>query len=334
MHMALPIQSVPQATDRYPVVVRSMTLLAEGVLAVEFIGRGVELPPFEAGSHIDLVLPNGICRSFSLCNPPSERGRYVVGVKRANPSRGASAYVHDALRVGQTILVSAPRNNFPLVPQPALSVFIAGGIGITPIWSMIQKLEADGAEWRLYYAVRTRADAAFLAELQALGRKHPGWLDIRFDHEPGTQMLDLGAIVGRHAGPGVHFYGCGPTPMLDAFEAATGVLPAVQRHLERFTAELKEVAADALAEFEVVLAKSGSTVPVQPKASILDTLLDAGVEIPFSCMEGVCGSCKVNVLEGMPDHRDSVLSDDERARNDVMLVCCSGSRSRRLVLDL
>ena len=334
MHMALPIHSVPQATDRYPVIVRSMTLLAEGVLAVEFIGRGVELPLFGAGSHIDLVLPNGICRSYSLCNPPSERGRYVVGVKRANPSRGASAYVHDALRVGQTILVGAPRNNFPLAPQPALSIFIAGGIGITPIWSMIQKLEADGAEWRLYYAVRTRADAAFLAELQALGRKHPGWLDIRFDHEPGTQMLDLGAIVSRHAGLGAHFYGCGPTPMLDAFEAATAALPAPQRHLERFTAELKEVAADALAEFEVVLAKCGSTVYVRPKASILDTLLDAGVEIPFSCMEGVCGSCKVNVLEGMPDHRDSVLSDDERARNDVMLVCCSGSRSRRLVLDL
>jgi tetrachlorobenzoquinone reductase len=258
----------------------------------------------------------------------------VVGVKKASPSRGASSYIHDRLRVGQRIEISRPRNNFPLVRSAERSIFIAGGVGITPIWSMIQMLESEGRPWKLYYAARTSKHAAFLRELQALGVAHPSSIDIRFDHEPGCAMLDIEDIVNENAGGGVHFYACGPSAMLDAFEAATKSIPEANRHLERFSADAKGSSEGALTEYEAVLAKSGTTLRITPEKSLLDTLLDAGVDVEFSCMEGICGSCRVTVQEGLPDHRDHVLTQDERARNDTVLACCSGSRTQRLVLDL
>jgi ferredoxin-NADP reductase len=324
------------SSDRLQVLVRSITLLATDTIAVELVpGDETELPAFEAGAHVDLLLPNGIRRSYSLCNPPTERHRYVVGVKKASPSRGASSYIHDRLRVGQLIEISRPRNNFPLIRPAQRSIFIAGGIGITPIWSMIQTLESESGPWRLYYAARTSKDAAFLRELEALGAAHPACcIDIRFDHDPGVAMLDIEGIVNENAGPGVHFYACGPSPMLDAFEAATKSIPQANRHLERFSADAKQAAESALTEYEAVLAKSGVTLRITPEKSLLDTLLDAGVSVEFSCMEGICGSCRVAVQEGLPDHRDHVLTEEERARNDSVLVCCCGSRTERLVLDL
>jgi tetrachlorobenzoquinone reductase len=315
--------------------VRSITLLAAETIGVEFVASDEkELPPFEAGAHVDLLLPSGIRRSYSLCNRSTDRNRYVIGVKKANPSRGASSYIHDHLRVGQRLEISRPRNNFPLTRSAERSIFIAGGIGITPIWSMIQTLESEGGQWKLYYAARTARDAAFLSELQSLGVAHPGRVDIRFDHEPGVAMLDIADIVKENASTGVHFYACGPSPMLDAFEAATKSIPEATRHLERFTADAKEASEGALSEYEAVLAKSEMTLRITPEKSLLDTLLDAGVNVEFSCMEGICGSCRVAVKEGLPDHRDHVLSEEERARNDTVLVCCCGSRTQRLVLDL
>jgi tetrachlorobenzoquinone reductase len=330
-----PAYDANPSSDRLQVLVRSITLLAADTIAVELVpGDETELPAFEAGAHVDLLLPNGIRRSYSLCNPPTERHRYVVGVKKASPSRGASSYIHDHLRVGQSIEIGRPRNNFPLTRPAQRSVFIAGGIGITPIWSMIQTLESERGSWKLYYAARTSRDAAFLRELQALGVAHPGCIDIRFDHEPGVAMLDIEGIVNQHVGTGVHFYACGPSPMLDAFEAAAKSIPEANRHLERFSADAKEASAAALAEYDAVLAKSGVTLRITPEKSLLDTLLDAGVSVEFSCMEGICGSCRVAVQEGLPDHRDHVLTEEERARNDSVLVCCCGSRTERLVLDL
>ena len=331
--------AVPDAADRsgdrLQVLVRSITLLAADTVALEFVrGDATELPAFEAGAHVDLLLPNGIRRSYSLCNRPTDRHRYVVAVKKASPSRGASSYIHDHLRVGQRIEISRPRNNFPLVRSAASSIFIAGGIGITPIWSMIQTLESEARQWKLYYAARTAQDAAFLGELRMLGVAHPGSIDIRFDHELGVAMLDIADIVNGNAGADVHFYACGPSPMLDVFETATKSVPEANRHLERFSADAKEATEGALTEYEAVLAKSGMALSITPDKSLLDTLLDAGINVEFSCMEGICGSCRVAVREGMPEHRDHVLTDDERMRNDTMLVCCSGSRTRRLVLDL
>lgn len=315
------------------VLVRSVTWLARDTIAVEFVREdGAPLPAFSAGAHLDLILPNGIRRSYSLCSSPAERHHYVVGVKRASPSRGASVYLHDTLRVGQTIRVSEPRNNFPLDDGAARSVLIAGGIGITPMMAMIDTLEREGRDWRLYYACRTRADAAFLDRLDPF--VGDGRVRLTFDGEPGGRMLDIGAVVADETRAGVHFYACGPAPMLDAFEAATAGLPPECRHLERFGAAPKPVSDTALDRFEVELARSGLTLEIGPGENILDALLDNGIDLPFSCMEGVCGSCRVGVIEGTPDHRDMVLSDDEMAANTAIMVCCSGSRSDRLVLDI
>lgn len=313
------------------VYLHSITYLARDTHAYEFrpVGGGA-LPSFTAGAHVDLILPNGIRRSYSLCNPQGETSRYVIGVKKASPSRGGSAFVHEQLRVGTEIEIAPPRNNFPLIEATAHSVLIAGGIGVTPIWGMVQRLIAIGASWELHYASRTHADAAFLEDLQRLG--DPVRVRLTFDHEPGGTLMNLAAIVAA-APEGAHFYACGPAPMLEAFEKATVSTPPHRVHLERFTADV-EAASAGPEGFEIVLARSNKTYAVLPGKAILDVLLDEGVDLPFSCMEGVCGSCRVGVLDGIPDHRDVVLSADERAANNAMMVCCSGSKSQRLVLDL
>jgi tetrachlorobenzoquinone reductase len=310
----------------------AVTFLAQDTCAFDF--RPLEegrFAPFGAGAHVDLILPNGIRRSYSLCNPQGETHRYVVGVKKASPSRGASSFLHEKLRVGDTIEIAPPRNNFPLIEHTSHSVLIAGGIGVTPIWCMVQRLVEIEASWELHYAARTRKDAAFLEELQ---RVAPGPLRLRvtFDHEPGGRMLDLPAIVAG-APPEAHFYACGPSPMLDAFEQATKAISRPQVHLERFSGspETKAVSAEG---FDIVLARTNRTLHVPAGKPILDVLLDESVDVAFSCMDGVCGSCKVGVLDGIPDHRDVVLSDEERAENKAMMVCCSGAKSERLVLDL
>ena len=314
------------------VYLHAINYLARETCAFEFRAvNGADLAPFTAGAHVDLWLPNGIRRAYSLCNPEGERRRYVVGVKRASPSRGASAFLHDELRVGAEIEVGEPRNNFPLIETAAHSVLIAGGIGVTPIFGMLQRLAHIGASWELHYACRTRADGAFLEELQALAARDPLRVRLTFDQEPGSKMLDLGAIVAASP-PQSHFYACGPAPMLDAFEAATNALPAEQRHIERFSNP--DAAAAPASGFEIVLARSNRRLQIPPGKPILDVLLDEGVDIAFSCMDGVCGSCKVGVLDGVPDHHDVVLSAAERAENKSMMVCCSGAKSDRLVLDL
>ena len=318
----------PDATQK--VYLHAITHLARDTCAFEFRPVGeTALAPFTAGAHVDLILPNGVRRSYSLCNPQGETHRYIVGVKKASPSRGASSYLHEKLRVGTEIQIASPRNNFPLVETVPHSVLIAGGIGITPIWAMIQRLNEIGGSFELHYASRTRGDAAFLREFERLDAD-PSRLELTFDHEPGGKMLDLPSIVAA-APSGAHFYACGPAPMLDAFEKAVRDVPGGHAHLERFEG-VKAAPAD-LDGFEVVLARSGITLAVPSGKPILDVLLDEGIDVPFSCMEGVCGSCRVGVLEGIPDHRDLVLTEDERASNKTIMVCCSGAKTERLVLD-
>lgn len=314
------------------VYLHAVTHLARDICAFEFrpVGDGA-LAPFTAGSHVDLILPNGIRRSYSLCNPQGETHRYVVGVKKASPSRGASSYLHETLRVGTELAIAAPRNNFALTETAPHSVLIAGGIGITPIWAMIQRLNQIGASWELHYATRTRGDAAFLEDFDSLG-VDPSRLTLTFDHEPGGKVLDLPCIVAA-APPGAHFYACGPAPMLAAYERAVRDAPPGHAHLERFSGADERARNDA-AGFEIVLARSRLTLPVPRGKPILDVLLDEGVDVPFSCMEGVCGSCRIAVLEGVPDHRDLVLTEEERASNKAIMVCCSGAKTERLVLDL
>ena len=285
-----------------------------------------ELPPFTAGAHVDLTLPSGLIRSYSLTNPQSERHRYVIAVQKDRASRGGSKWVHENFRPGDVLTVNGPRNNFVLNETAEKTLFIAGGIGITPILSMIERLSSLGRDWELVYCARKRADTAFAEQLGAWGSR----VKFNFDEEPGGRMLDIAATV-RAAPPNAHLYCCGPLPMLSAFESATADLPRERVHVEYFTA--KEPPA-VQGGFKVVLAKTGREFVVAPGKTILDTLLDAGLDIPYSCMEGVCGTCETKVLEGTPDHRDLILTEEEHAAGKIMMICCSGSKSEKLVLDL
>jgi vanillate O-demethylase ferredoxin subunit len=315
--------------------VRSVTYEAEHILGFELVAlpEGSSLPAFTAGAHIDLYLstPSGaLVRSYSLLNDPRESHRYCIGVNRDPASRGGSRHVHEALRAGQVLTISAPRNNFPLDESAPFNVFIAGGIGITPMLGMIARSQALGTPWRLHYAARTRQHAGFLDLLAHYQGQSGAEVALNFDQEPGGQMLNLQHVVDALPA-GAHVYCCGPLPMLEAYEQATAGLPPERAHREYFAS--KEAAATG-GGFTVELARSHKTLNVPEGKTILDCLIEIRVEPPFSCREGVCGTCEVRVLDGTPDHRDLVLTDAERAANDRMMVCCSGAKSHKLVLDL
>jgi tetrachlorobenzoquinone reductase len=306
--------------------IKSARWEAPNIISYELLPlQGGELPPFTAGAHIDLTLPNGLVRSYSLLNPQSERNRYVIAVQKDQASRGGSKWVYENLRVGDVLTVNGPRNNFLLDETPERSIFIAGGIGITPILSMIDRLSAIGRDWELVYCSRTRSATPFLESLEKEAR-----VRFNFDEEPGGKMLDIAALV-KAAPANCHLYCCGPIPMLNAFELATKDLARERVHVEYFTAKDPPAVEGG---FKVVLAKSGREVAIPPGKTILDTLNDMGLEIPHSCTEGICGTCETKVLEGVPDHRDVILTETERASNKTMMICCSGSKSRKLVLDL
>jgi ferredoxin-NADP reductase len=307
---------------------------AEGVSSYELSPIQDEcLPPVEAGAHIDLHLPNGLVRSYSLCNKPGETHRYVVAVSRDAASRGGSVYLHDQVRVAEVVQVTGPRNNFALDLTAPHTVLVAGGIGITPIYAMAQRLQAMQASWELHYAARSRRVAAFVAALRMLAPDCR--VRFHFDDEHNGQTLPLEPIVS-HAPVRSHFYCCGPGVMLAAFEEATAQLPRNQVHVEYFRAPVPTTSGDTTSRgnFEVKLARSGLVLNVSDGKSILDAILDAGVDVPYSCMEGTCGSCEVSILEGEVEHRDSVLTAAQRSTGKSMMICCSRARSSRLVLDV
>lgn len=283
------------------------------------------LPGAEPGAHIGIILPNGIERQYSLTESGAELTSYAVGVKKDAKSRGGSNFMHDSLRVGAKVKIAPPRNNFPLKETAARTVLIAGGIGITPVFCMVKRLAALGRKWDLYYSARTRKDAAFLAELSKFPESH-----FHFDDEQEGKFLDVPAIV-RAAPSDTELYCCGPEPMIAAFEGATAKWPPEQIHVEYFTPKF---AAAAEGGFVVVLARSQREVAVPKGKSILQCVRDLGVQVPFSCEEGICGACETRVIEGVPDHRDSILTESERKESATMMICCSGSKSPRLVLDI
>jgi ferredoxin-NADP reductase len=263
-------------------------------------------------------------------NDQKERNRYVIAVNNDAASRGGSKLIHETVRVGDVMTISHPRNNFVLQEDADHSVLIAGGIGITPLLSMIRRLEALGRSWELFYAARTQLTAAFLDDLKNLRPDVDPNLHLNFDGEPPARMIDLSAIVNA-AAPDAHLYCCGPVPMLEAFEAATADRPSGHVHVEYFKAKEKPAVEGG---FEVKLARSNRTIAVQAGQTILDALLQAGISANYACAEGVCGTCETRVVEGIPDHRDLFLSKEEQEANKTIMICCSGSKSPRLILDV
>ena len=315
------------------VVVAQRCLVAEDVVELTLTpASGEPLPAWLPGAHLDLLLGNGLERQFSLCGDPDDARAWRVAVLREPGGRGGSAYVHDELVTGSRVRARGPRNHFALEPA-ASYLFVAGGIGITPILPMLAAADRAGADWRLLYGGRRRATMAFLDRLAAYGDR----VDVRPQDETG--LLDLDAALGTPS-PGTLVYCCGPEPLLRAVEERCAAWPAGALHTERFAPAARDgdgdadVAAEPGEAFEVELAASGRTVAVPPGTSILAALEGAGLAVLSSCQEGTCGTCETGVLEGEPDHRDVVLTPAERAANDVMMICVSRSRSPRLVLDL
>jgi vanillate O-demethylase ferredoxin subunit len=320
---------MPEASLR--MFVKSITFEADRINSYVLHPVGGEvLPAFTAGAHIDLHLHEGTIRSYSLINDQSERHRYVIAVKREEAGRGGSAYVHERLKVGDVLTISTPRNNFAFDEANHHSVFVAGGIGVTPIVSMVRRAVALGRSWTIHYASRRRRDAAFLADIETLARASGGKVHAVFDQEAGGGALDIPAIVSTAPGD-ARLYCCGPLPMLDAFKETAKCRPPGTVHVEYFSP--KEEAATA-GGFEVHLQKSGRTIAVSPGQTILNALLDAGVDVAYACSEGTCGTCETRVIQGIPDHRDVYLTDEEHAGNKQIMICCSGAKTPALVLDL
>jgi ferredoxin-NADP reductase len=306
-------------------VVRDAEQVAEDVLALR-LGRadGLPLPAWTPGAHIDLLLGDDLVRQYSLCGRTNEPDTWRIAVLRAPDSRGGSKAVHE-VRSGSTVRVRGPRNHFP-VASAQRYVFIAGGIGITPLLPMIDEVSAAGAEWELHYGGRSLGSMAFVDELGELGEP------VHLVPQDEQGMLDLDAILGEPR-PNTLVYACGPEPLLNAVEERCVAWPPGALHLERFTAR---AGADTAADepFDLVLQRSGKTLAVPADRSVFEVVREAGVSVLGSCLEGICGTCETEVVEGEVDHRDSILDDEERAAGEVMMICVSRCRSGRLVLDL
>ena len=315
-----------------PVRVKQMRREADTVVSVEFETLdGSNLPKAAPGAHVDVILRDDLRRSYSLTREITAGSAYTVAIHRDPQSKGGSAFVHERLRVGDKVRISRPKNNFPLDETSENSVLIAGGIGITPILAMVRRLTEEGRRWEVFYAARSRTAAAFCEELDTCvqASNGRGRVNYHFDDEQRGALVDIKSIM--ESNPEAHFYCCGPEPMLAAYEAAAREVPRGQVHVEYFSAT-EEVARDG--GFDLVLERSGKTLHVESGKTILDVLIENNISVPFSCSEGVCGTCETRVIEGRPDHRDMILTDEERAKGDTMMVCCSGSKSPRLVLDL
>ncbi|WP_030856007.1 PDR/VanB family oxidoreductase [Streptomyces sp. NRRL S-37] len=308
--------------DDVGLVVERREPAADGVLVLTLRHpSGAELPGWEPGAHIDLVLGPELERQYSLCGDPADRDRWRIAVLRETDGRGGSAYVHERVRPGDRVRARGPRNHFRLEPAGRYR-FVAGGIGITPVLPMLAAAEAAGADWTLLYGGRTRASMAFTGELARYGKR------VTLVPEDEAGLLDLAPVLDGLP-EGALVYCCGPGPLLDAVEERC---PAGALRVERFRPRERDTGVDRA--FEVVLARSGRTLTVAPDVSVLDAVRGAGVEVLHSCAEGTCGTCETEVLEGEPDHRDSVLTEAERAAGETMLICVSRCRGRRLVLDL
>ncbi|WP_162578733.1 PDR/VanB family oxidoreductase [Variovorax sp. PBS-H4] len=303
--------------------------LSSGVasLTLQRPDRG-PLPTWRAGAHLELSLPGGMARQYSLCGDAQNTNAYELAVLREPAGRGGSAAVHDLLRTGDRVQVRGPRNHFELA-SASRYLFIAGGIGVTPILPMLCAAERAGADWRFLYGGRSRSSMAFLDALAHWGER----VQIRPQDECG--LLDVEAFMGQ-ARTDTLVYSCGPAPLLAAVQRAgrAGAWKPDQLRMESFGAAIPREGQAAGSAFSVVLARSGVTVAVEPGQSILAAIADAGIHVASSCGTGVCGTCESRILEGIPDHRDSLLSETEKSEGQFMLICVSRASSACITLDL
>lgn len=304
---------------------------ADGICSFELEPvADMPLPSFSAGAHIDVHVPSGPVRQYSLCSDPQDHSFWRIGVLREHASRGGSSGMHDAALVGTVLKVSSPKNLFALTEAPH-SVLVAGGIGVTPILAMAQQLHRDGKPFELHYCARTPERMAFRDEIGASAFADRA--SMYFSDQPGSRLFDAVATFGA-APAGAHLYVCGPAGFMDHVlaSARTAGWSEERLHREHFAGAAQETAGDQ--PFQLRLAKSGTTLDVPVGMTALQVLLDNGIDVNYSCESGVCGTCITAVLEGMPDHRDTCLMDSERAENTLFTPCCSRAKTPALVLDL
>jgi vanillate monooxygenase ferredoxin subunit len=305
---------------------------AEDICSFELASAdGSPLPAFSAGSHVDVQLPGGLTRQYSLCNDPAEGHRYLIGVLRDPASRGGSVAMHDQVQEGTLLQISPPKNHFALAHEAPRHLLLAGGIGVTPILCMAERLAATGAAFEMHYAARSHARTAFLDRIQASA--FATQVAFHFDDGAPSQKLDIAAVLAAQPAD-THLYVCGPKGFMDAVlgTARAAGWPESRIHFEFFGAEVQPQVGDG--SFEVQLASSGRVITVAPDQTVLAALDKAGVVVPSSCEQGVCGTCLTRVISGTPDHRDQYLLPEEQAAGDQFLPCCSRAKSPRLVLDL
>ena len=318
------------APERETLTVRitARRMAAQDIVALELESDdGTPLPSFEAGAHVDVRISSELLRQYSLSNDPAECGRYRLGVLLDPISRGGSAAVHAGFHVGQVLEIGRPRNHFPLRMDAAHTLLFAGGIGITPVLAMAHALRAAGRSFELHYCGRSASRLAFLDELERFGPQ----VQVHLDDGPAAQRLRIDAVLAEPS-PDRHLYVCGPNGFMDFVTSAAQRLGWQDDtvHLERFGAEVDTDGAP----FTVVAARSQVTFEVQPGERIAEKLIAHGIDVRMSCQSGVCGTCVTRVIDGMPDHRDHVQTATEKAANRTITVCCSRSKTRRLVLDI
>ena len=293
--------------------------------------EGGALPRFSAGAHIDVHAPGGLVRQYSLCNDPEESHRYLIGTLKDPRSRGGSKAIHDEVQVGDLLQIGLPRNNFALVSGTRHVVLLAGGIGITPLLCMAAQLAREGRSFEFHYCSRSRQRAAFTEHM--LAAPYAARVQFHFDDAEADQMLKLDTVLAQ-PNDGMHLYACGPAGFLNHVRehAQQSGWPATHVHIESFGAVPMERTGDS--SFEVKIASTGVTYVIPANISVVTALATQGVNIAVSCEQGICGTCLTGVLGGEPDHRDAYLTDDERARNDSFMPCCSRARTPLLTLDL
>jgi vanillate monooxygenase ferredoxin subunit len=320
------------ASATLTVRVAARTAEAVDICSFELVeAQGRTLPAFSAGSHVDVIVGDGVTRQYSLCNDPAEGHRYQIAVLRDPKTRGGSSAMHDRVNVGDLIQISAPKNHFALAHDAKRHLLLAGGIGVTPILCMAERLSAMGGDFEMHYCTRSRDRTAFHDRISA--SRYAARVQFHFDDGAETQKFDIARRLAAPQG-GTHLYVCGPKGFMDAVlgRARAQGWPEPQLHYEFFSSEV--VPSENDQSFEVQIASSGRIVVVAKDQSVVQALAAAGVEVQTSCEQGVCGTCITRVLEGTPDHKDMYFTPEEQAANDQFTPCCSRSKSARLVLDL